>query len=232
MVPEDAGGPGVPEAGAQAALGYGWRTLREHLVPLLVVTAAYVVVEAVVGGVGPVLEGAGVGTAPMVIVEVLVGLVVSVPLGAALWFAYLETTRGEDPEVGDLLDGYDYFVDLVLASVIVAVAVGIGLLLLVLPGIYIGLRLAFVPLLVMDKDMGAWEAVQESGDRTAGETLSLLGLLVASVVILLVGFALLLVGVIPALAWVGTAWAGYYRAIDEAPAGGGAGSTAETAAGA
>lgn len=217
------GGEGwpAPEAGAQVTLAYGWGTLRDNLVPLLAITAVYVLVELLVGGVGTGLEtAAGAGPAAIFVVEGVLSLVVSAPLGAGLWYAYLETTRGTEPEVGDLLDGYDRFADIVLATVIVAVAVGIGLLLLIIPGIYIAIRLAFAPLLVMDEDLDAWEAVKESGDRTAGESLSLLGLLAASVVIVLVGLMLLFVGVVPAIAWVGTAWAGYHRAISGEAAGG------------
>lgn len=233
MGSDGADGRPAPQAGARSVLAYGWGTFREHLGPLLAITAVYFLVEAALGFVGPVLGLVDAGTASVAIVEVVLGLVISVPLGAGLWLACLEATRGTEPEVGDLLDGYDRFADIVLASVIVALAVGIGLLLLILPGIYIGLRLAFAPLLVLDEELGAWEAVQESGERTGGETMSLFVLLVATVVILVVGLALLVVGVIPAMAWVGVSWAGYYRAITEEPAaGGGSGSPSEAAAGA
>lgn len=230
MGSDGADGRPAPEAGAQAALAYGWGTLRGNLGPLLAISAVYVAVEAALGFVGPAMQMVGAGTASVTLVEVALALAVSAPLGAGLWLAYLETTRGTSPEVGDLLDGYDRFADIVLAAFIVALAVGIGLLLLILPGIYIAIRLAFVPLLVMDEEMGAWEAVQESGERTGGESLGLLLLLVATVVILFAGLLLLVVGIIPALAWVGVSWAGYYRALTETAAGGG--TPSEAAAGA
>lgn len=222
----------APQAGARAALEHGWATFREHTWPLLAISAAFVAVELAMGFVGPGLQMVGAGTATVSVVELTLSLVVSAPLGAGLGLAYLEATRGTPPEVGDLLDGYGRFVDIVLAVAIVGVAVGIGLLLLILPGIYLGLRLGFAPLLVMDEELDAWEAVQESGERTGGEILGLFVLLVATVVIVLVGLALLVVGVVPAVAWVGCAWAGYYRALAEEPAAGGGGSPSEAPAGA
>lgn len=226
MVPDGADGSVVPEAGAQAALRYGWGTLRARTRPLLVVAAGLVLVEAVLGSVGPALDMIGAATATVTTIELFLSLVVSAPVGAAFALACLEATRGNDPELGDLLAGYDRFVDVVLAAAIVAVAVGIGLLLLIIPGIYIGLRLAFAPLMVLDQEMGPWEAVQESGDRTGGEILGLFVLLLATIVILVVGLLLFLVGVVPAVAWVGTSWAGYYRSLVEGPTGEGAGGAA------
>jgi hypothetical protein len=60
------------------------------------------------------------------------------------------------------------FVFVLIASILSGVAVGIGLVLLVLPGIYLALRLALVAPAVWVGDQGPIEALSESWSRTDG----------------------------------------------------------------
>ena len=58
----------------------------------------------------------------------------------------------------------------------VTLACTAGLVLLVVPGIWIGLRLSWAPYLFMDERLGATDALRESFRRTRGHALSLLWL--------------------------------------------------------
>lgn len=213
-----------PDPGARWALGRGWGTMKTHFWTFLWMVLAYFVVAGV--GVGARV-GIGMATSQVagLVVQFLWSLVVVTPLAAGLAYAYLEGVRGTEPGTDELLAGFQHVVPLVAASILVGIAVSIGFILLILPGIYLGVRLIFTMLLVVDRDMGALEAMKASWGHTSGEVLDLFLLGLASVVILVGGTLLLVVGLVPASIWVGAALASYYHAVVDGgePVGSGAG---------
>lgn len=210
------------EPGPRWALGNGWATMKEHFWTFLWMAVAYLVVAGVGVGTRMGLEAAG-STMVGLGVQSLWSLVVATPLAAGLAYAYLQGVRGHAPGTEDLLAGFQHIVPVVVASILVGIVVGVGFVLLILPGIYLGTRLLFTMLLIVDRDMGAVEAMKASWSYTSGEVLGLFLLGVAAVVILLGGALLLLVGLLPAIIWVGVAMASYYHALvdggEAAPAG-------------
>lgn len=216
-------GEAPPEPGARSALGHGWGTMKDHFWTFLWMIVAYYLVLGV--GVG-LRFGVGMATNEVAASLVYFGwtLVVVGPLGVGLAYAYLEGARGGSPGVDELTAGFPHVVSLVGAGILTGLVVGLGLLLLILPGIYAGIRLFFTALLIVDRDMGAVEAMKASWNHTGGHVLGIFGLGLASVVILLGGALLLLVGIVPAAIWVGAATASYYHAVVDGggavPAGG------------
>lgn len=114
----------------------------------------------------------------------LLGLLLMVFVdGVAHRFAYAEvvgerTTFGD--EVGPVVDRY---LSLLGAFVVYIAAVTVGLLLLILPGIYLALRLALAfPAIVID-DQGAFEGLATSWDVAQGNLLKLLGITLLALVV-------------------------------------------------
>lgn len=138
-------------------------------------------------------------------------------MGAALQYAYLTAARGESPEVGILLEGFPYLLALLVAAILVGVATLVGFVLLVIPGIYVALRLGFVPLLVVDRGLDGLEAVKVCWSGMGGNILGLFLLALASMVIAFGGLLLLVVGIIPAGVWIMSSFAAYYRAVFDEP---------------
>ena len=96
--------------------------------------------------------------------------------------------------------------------------VGIGLLVNLAWTFAVMLRLYFAPLLWVDRDMSPIEAIQTSWEVTRGQTLKLIGLAIASFLVLVVGFIALIVGVIPAMNVSYLAWVSAYRQVVGGPA--------------
>jgi len=98
----------------------------------------------------------------------LLGHAAGVLFGFLLWggldLLFLKRLRGQPVEVGDVFLGFSLaFVQLMLASVVAHVLTGIGLLLCVLPGIYLlVVWWMFVPLLILDKGLEFWPAMELS----------------------------------------------------------------------
>lgn len=64
---------------------------------------------------------------------------------------------------------------LLVATLVGGIVIIIGLILFVLPGIYLGVRLALYPAAVMVDDKGPIEGLSESWDRTGGHFLTVFG---------------------------------------------------------
>ena len=78
---------------------------------------------------------------------------------------------------------------------------------------FLAVRFAFVPYLVVDEGLGPIAALQESWRRTGRHFWTLLGAGLLSIPIVLGGFMLFLVGIIPALMWLGLTHATLFASI-------------------
>jgi uncharacterized membrane protein len=214
---ESTGGSASPIARAPiepsvgAAYSYAWSLLGRDFVPLLIVgVVAWVVLfvgEAILNQINGGLGG-------------LYQLVVGAPIGYGAAYAFLRAVRGQRPEVSDLFVPFQRaWLNSVLANLIVTVAVVIGFILLIIPGIFVAVKLSLVPFIVIDEGLGPFQAIEASWKRTSGHwwTLFLSGLL--GVIVIIVGFILLIVGSIPATMLVYLAFAALFDAISaRAPA--------------
>lgn len=132
--------------------------------------------------------------------------------GADLMF--IQAVRDEKPEIKNLFIGFmNRYVPIVLSNLLVILLTIAGFVALIIPGIIIACRLAFVSYLVMDKKMDAFEAIETSWKITRGHGLTIFGLAILSGFIFIGGLLLLIVGVFPALIWIKSSFASLYQAI-------------------
>jgi len=127
---------------------------------------------------------------------------------------FVQATRQERPDFETLIKGFrENYLSIVLANLLVSALVALGIFALIIPGIIIGCRLAFVSYIVMDKKVDPIEAVEMSWKLTRGHgwTIFLMG--VVSFFIIIFGLILLLVGVFPALIWIDSSFATLYESV-------------------
>jgi uncharacterized membrane protein len=115
--------------------------------------------------------------------------------------------RAEFADVFNIFDRVPFFI---VALLMVLVIVGIGLILLIIPGIYLAVRLQFVGFRILDGD-NPIEALQNSWAITQGHVLELLMFDLLLFGIILAGVLALLVGVLIAVPVAGLALADMYR---------------------
>jgi len=153
-------------------------------------------------------------------------ILVATPVSMGLTWVFLKAARYEQFTLSDIFGAFarNYW-HAVGAGFLKAILVLVGLLLLILPGLYLLVKLAFVEYLVVDRRMGTIEALKESWHMTEGREGTLFALLAMSVLIFLGGLLLCIVGVIPAMIWISTSYAVLYhtyclvdRPVDEQPA--------------
>jgi len=131
-------------------------------------------------------------------------------------YVMLKAVRDGEFGVGDVFQGYRDYFNVVTANVLVAIIIGLGLALLIVPGIIFACKLAFVPYLVLDKKMSAWDAVQESWDMTTGHAWKVFAMALLTVPIFIAGLICLGVGVLVSIMFIGLAFASLYHMLDVA----------------
>lgn len=128
-------------------------------------------------------------------------------------YLFLQGVRREHVDVKNILKGFDYYLNVILANLLMSALIGIGILALIIPGIIVACRLAFVPYLVMDKNMDAIAAIEESWRMTKGYGWTIFGMGIVSFFIAIAGLLCLIVGIIPAVIWISSAFATLYQTV-------------------
>jgi len=132
--------------------------------------------------------------------------------GSTLMF--VKAVRGEKADFHNLVRGFkENYPDIVLANIMVFGIVLLGMAFLIIPGIILSCRLVFVKYLVMDKKLAPMEALEESWRMTEGYAWTIFFLGFISIFIIMFGFLLLIIGVLPAIAYVSSTFASLYEAI-------------------
>ncbi|MDH3198878.1 MAG: DUF975 family protein, partial [Candidatus Krumholzibacteria bacterium] len=147
-------------------------------------------------------------------VHVFVTLVIEIGLVKIV----LKFEAGQMPEFANLFDGIDRVPNLFVATLVGTAAVIAGLILLIVPGIIVGLRLMFAGFVVVDQKAGPIDALQKSWAMTRGYTLDLFLFALAVFGINLLGCILFGVGVFVSLPVTALAMARIYRVLCAQPA--------------
>lgn len=206
----------TPNATAFGSFGYGWQQLWKYFLHLFLIgVIAWV---ASIPAWGPIGGEQGFTTAGFVVLNLLATaywlLVLPVVNYGADWM-YLRFMRDEPASAADMFQGFKKgYLNIVLANLLVYAIIGIGFLLLVVPAIIFACRLSFVTYLVMDKGLDPVAAIEKSWFMTRGHGWRIFGMYLLSLVLIICGFALLLVPGLFALLWAGAAFASLYHAVD------------------
>lgn len=199
------------EPTAGSALGFGWQTLKEHFTNLLVVTIIYMIAQSLGSMAG---RGEEVSFSEGSL-SFIIWLLIGGPVAYSSIWVFLKAVRNDDYEIKDAFAcfGKNYF-EVMLANLLVTIIIIVGIIFLIIPGIIFAVKLAFVPYLVMDKEMKAMDAIKASWEMTKGYGWQIFFLGIISFFIVIGGLLLLVIGIFPAVMWVNTSLASLYHAID------------------
>jgi len=87
---------------------------------------------------------------------------VSSPLLMGNFIVSAKLVQGHTPEFRDFFAGFQYFVPLLLLSLIAGLFISIGTILLVIPGVYLAVAYLFASYLVVDRRLDFWPAMELS----------------------------------------------------------------------
>lgn len=130
------------------------------------------------------------------VVGIFVGVLLTGVFYGGLYLYYLRTIRGQPVELGDVFSGFTLaFVPLMLATIVSTLLISAGLLLLILPGIYLGVSYIFAYMLIIDKRIEFWAAMEISRRVITAQWWRVFGLLLLASVIAALGVVALIIGV-------------------------------------
>ena len=129
---------------------------------------------------------------------------------------FLKAVRGERVEIKDVFSVFQRnYWNAVVANIVVSVIVGLGIIMLIVPGIIFACRLAFVPYLVVDREMDAMEALRVSWDMTRGYGWQIFFMGFLAIGIAIGGLLMLIVGIFVSIMWISAAFAAMYHSIEQ-----------------
>lgn len=146
------------------------------------------------------LQTEGVDAPPLAIAAGVVGWLVSqvfdLFVGLGLARIGLNVVSGQAVAIGMLFGEGGKLLNAVVATLLYILMVALGTLLLIVPGIYLALRFSQYHSAIVDKNLGAIEALKYSARLTEGNKLNLFllwfvcaGLVLAGIIALLIGLA-------------------------------------------
>ncbi|MGB3588441.1 MAG: hypothetical protein WBA23_17985 [Tunicatimonas sp.] len=212
----------------RGSLSHGWETMKRYFLPLFLVVIVLAVADIPLESISDSFDDerepgednfiGPFGRMPVIYeIMVIAYWLLFVPVieyGADLLF--VQAARREAVNVKDIIIGFNDYVTIILANLLAGALVGIATIALIIPGIIVACRLAFVSYLVMDKGLDPIAAVEGSWKLTRGYGWKIFGLGIASIFIFIGGLLLLIVGTIPAVIWIKSSFASLYQAaIDE-----------------
>lgn len=129
-------------------------------------------------------------------------------------FIFVRSVRKIKPDFEYLVKGFmENYLHIILANLLVFALVVMGFFALIIPGIIIGCRLAFVSYIVMDKKLDPIEAVELSWKLTRGHGWQIFFMGFVSIFIVIFGLILLIVGIFPAVMWISASFASLYESV-------------------
>ena len=201
-----------PDAGSSYSVG--WKVLKAFFVELLVISIVYMILTGPVSVVQWENNSFEWFLVPLALFGITYGIFVAGPIQYGASWVFLKAVRGERIEVRDIFVVFQRnYWNVVIANIVVGIIIGLGIIMLIVPGIIFACRLAFVPYLVVDREMDVMDALRVSWDMTRGYgwQIFLMGLLAVPVVLL--GILCFVVGVFVSVMWISTAFAAMYHAV-------------------
>ena len=200
------------------AYSHGWKILKENFLELLLIIFIVMVVQTPVGYFNrAVIEFTSYGYEGDFYNNVYSSfywLLVVTPFQYGAAFLFLQAVRGEKIEMRTIISPYNRIIDVILARVLVGGIVVIGIVMLIIPGIVFGIRLIFVPYLVMDKGLDAIGAIKASWKMTSGYGWTIFGMAILAFFICIGGLLVFGVGILVSIIWISAAFASLYFAVD------------------
>lgn len=215
--------PGVGAGGYDAveSIKYGWSKFSKNPGPFIAAAAIVLVIGGLFSFLGQMVADAIFNTTPHTTVDSTTGAVtvdgggtfagfmasalvsfvsqvISALAIAGLLKMAFDVVDGRAPDVGSMLQGWDK-VQLLIASVLTSLLTAIGIVLCILPGIVVAVLTGFTTAMVVDRKLGAVDAIKASVDFVRSNVGAVLLWILLAFVCAVVGTIACVVGLLVAL---------------------------------
>lgn len=123
-------------------------------------------------------------------------LLVSAPLTAGFFIVAKKIHKGENYEFSTFFKGFDFFVPLILYSLIGGILIIFGFLALIIPGIYLAVAWMLTPLFIVFGKTEFWDGMELSRKLITKKWWNFLGLAILLLLINLAGTLVFFIGLL------------------------------------
>jgi uncharacterized membrane protein len=185
-------------------LGEAWRGLKgfklKFFIAMLLYIAVIFVATIAFGVVAALLQTTGADPSIGAILSIVFQLIITVvglPMSLAVLIMAMRHANNKPVSAGEIFRHFGVIFSLFLAYLMLTIFILIGLVLLVIPGIYLMFAYIFAMPLILEKKMGAWQALETSRRASTKVWFRLFGLMwLVSLINLL--------GMITVIGWIWT----------------------------
>jgi hypothetical protein len=146
----------------------------------------------------------------MIVSQIVVGLV-TYPLYAGITILGIKRSVGAATNAFMVFDYYSKIIPIFLLYVAMMLLIGLGLVLLIIPGIYLAVAYSMAIPLLVEKNMGIWEALETSRKAIHKCWFKMFGLYLVILVVVLLALLPLGIGLIWAVPLVNVVMGVVYR---------------------
>jgi uncharacterized membrane protein len=183
----------------QESIKFGWETFKKYPAFLIGVVLAVFIISWVFSTLTNNLSNNGTEPNLISLLVNIVGMIVNMIVSMGMAKIAITLARGGKPAWDDLYNQYPKIVNYFIASFLFGLMVIAGLILLIVPGIYLALKFHLFSYLIVDKNLGAIDALKESAKITKGSMWNLLIFWIVTMIVVIIGAILFLVGLLVAV---------------------------------
>ncbi len=197
------------------SLSVGWKKMMEQFLPLLLIIIICAILQS------PAKFSTGdwdfnMWNVMLIPVMLAYGFLFWPVIDFSSDFLFLKAIRSQKVEIIEMVEGFrTKYLQIIVANLLKIALIIMGFIMLIIPGIIIACRLAFVSYLVMDKNLEPMEAIEQSWKMTRGYGWKVFFLGVVSIFIFIAGILMVIVGVFISLVWINAAFAALYQSIQD-----------------
>ena len=201
----------IPEPRVIPALKQAWTNIWPHFWWLLLFGFLTSLATGTSGGENVEVNGASLF---LNIGGSLLAIFLGIPLSMGLVNAHLAASRGEKPTWHHMgyAFGPRYWPTIGLGLLSILIVVG-GLILLIIPGIYLAVKLSFTSPRFIEDDLGVMDAIRASFADVKGRWWNVFGLALMAIPLIIAGLLALFVGVFVAMVLISQMSVVYWRGV-------------------
>lgn len=202
-----------------------WRRTKGNKGTIWLAVLFYAIAAAAISFIASLVSGytafdpqaaANASLVSQVIYQVLVAIA-GAPLGAGIIMVGIKIARDESASATEVFAHFDKIVPLAAGMIMVYFLITIGFLLLVLPGIYLAVAYTLALPLIVDKNLGPWQALETSRQAITKHWFGFFGFLIVCLLLYIAGAIPLMIGLIWVIPLVSIAIGIAYRNIFGGP---------------
>ena len=194
------------------AIKAGWEKAKGNVGSFFLILVGSWIISAIIGA-----FSAGAKDKPaLAMLITLLSWLVGIFLQMGIFRVALKVLDGGKAAMADFALNPEQFGKFLLGAIFYSIITGVGFVLLIIPGIIWGIRLQFIPYLIIEKNLNPMDALKRSWDITRNQTWNLFLFGLVGFLVSLLGFIALIIGLFWAIPTIIIAVAFVYRKLDRA----------------